>query len=163
MDVEYFKIDNNVVEMVNKVKVGEYRVCVVGMISMWVIELVVFVENMFKEVEGWINLFIYLFYEFSILDVMVINFYLFKFSLMIMVCVFGGYDLIMEVYKQVVKEKYWFFVYGDVMFIIQYNYQKYCVYYLYNKVYLKIFQICFLFCIFYGVVFIGMFIFGLNS
>ncbi|KGE85170.1 tRNA preQ1(34) S-adenosylmethionine ribosyltransferase-isomerase QueA [Phaeodactylibacter xiamenensis] len=118
MDAEYFKIDNNAVETVNKAKAGEHRVCAVGTTSMRAIESAVSAENMLKEAEGWTNLFIYPPYEFSIPDAMVTNFHLPKSSLMIMVCAFGGYDLIMEAYKQAVKEKYRFFAYGDAMLII---------------------------------------------
>ena len=57
-------------------------------------------------------------YHFHMVDALLTNFHLPKSSLMIMVCAFGGYDLIMEAYKQAVKEKYRFFAYGDVMLII---------------------------------------------
>ena len=49
---------------------------------------------------------------------MVTNFHLPKSSLAIMVCAFGGYDLIMEAYQQAIKEEYRFFSYGDAMLII---------------------------------------------
>ena len=35
-----------------------------------------------------------------------------------MVAAFGGYDLIMEAYKEAMKEKYKFYSYGDAMLII---------------------------------------------
>ena len=82
------------------------------------IESAVSAENLLKEAEGWTNLFIYPPFEFSIPDAMVTNFHLPKSSLMIMVCAFGGYDLVMEAYKQAVKEKYRFFAYGDAMLIL---------------------------------------------
>jgi S-adenosylmethionine:tRNA ribosyltransferase-isomerase len=48
----------------------------------------------------------------------VTNFHLPKTSLLIMVCAFAGYDLVMEAYQQAIKEKYRFFSYGDAMLII---------------------------------------------
>lgn len=119
MDVEYYCILMLVVEVVNKVKQENCRVCVVGIIVMCVIESVVSVEFYLKEVEGWINCFIYFLFDFKIVNVMVLNFYLLKFSLFIMVSVFGGKELICYVYDIVVKEKYCFFIYGDVMLILQ--------------------------------------------
>ena len=118
MDAEYFKIKEDAVNTVNESKIGEHKVCAVGTTSMRAIESAVSAESLLKEAEGWTNLFIYPPYEFSIADAMVTNFHLPKSSLMIMVCAFGGYDLIMEAYKQAVKEKYRFFTYGDAMLIL---------------------------------------------
>ena len=41
-----------------------------------------------------------------------------KSSLLIMVCAFGGYELIMDAYKKAIKDKYRFYTYGDAMLII---------------------------------------------
>ena len=38
--------------------------------------------------------------------------------MLMMVCAFGGYDLIMEAYEVAIKEKYNFYSYGDAMLII---------------------------------------------
>jgi S-adenosylmethionine:tRNA ribosyltransferase-isomerase len=35
-----------------------------------------------------------------------------------LVCAFGGYELIMEAYEHAVKEKYRFFSFGDAMLIL---------------------------------------------
>ena len=49
---------------------------------------------------------------------MITNFHAPESTLMMMVCAFGGYDLIMKAYKEAVKEKYRFLSYGDAMLII---------------------------------------------
>jgi S-adenosylmethionine:tRNA ribosyltransferase-isomerase len=49
---------------------------------------------------------------------MVTNFHTPESSLLIMVCAFGGYDLIMKAYKEAIKEKYKFYSYGDAMLIL---------------------------------------------
>jgi len=118
MDAEYFRITEEAVEKVNKAKINKNRVCAVGTTSMRSIESAVSAENLLKTDQGWTNLFIYPPFEFSIADAMISNFHLPKSSLMIMVCAFGGYDLIMEAYQQAVKEKYEFFTYGDAMLIV---------------------------------------------
>ena len=82
------------------------------------IESAVSAGNMLKPAEGWTNKFVYPPYEFSIADSMITNFHLPKSSLVIMVCAFGGYDLMMEAYQEAIKEKYRFFSYGDAMLII---------------------------------------------
>lgn len=118
MDAEYYKIGPKATKVVNRAKEKEKRVCAVGTTSMRSIESSVSAESMLKESEGWTNRFIYPPYDFSIANSMITNFHLPKSSLVIMVAAFGGYDLIMEAYKQAVKEKYKFFSYGDAMLII---------------------------------------------
>jgi S-adenosylmethionine:tRNA ribosyltransferase-isomerase len=38
--------------------------------------------------------------------------------LLMMVCAFGGFDLIMKAYQVAIKEKYNFLTYGDAMLIL---------------------------------------------
>lgn len=118
MDAEYFKITQGCADIVNKAKEEKRKVCAVGTTSMRAIETAVSAEYMLKAAEGWTNKFIYPPYEFSIANSMVTNFHLPKSSLMIMVCAFGGYDLIMQAYKEAVKNEYRFFSYGDAMLIL---------------------------------------------
>ncbi|MEM9884994.1 MAG: tRNA preQ1(34) S-adenosylmethionine ribosyltransferase-isomerase QueA [Bacteroidota bacterium] len=118
MDAEYFKITEKAVETVNKSKSSGKKVCAVGTTSMRSIETAVSAESMLKTAEGWTNRFIYPPYEFSIADCMISNLHLPKSSLMIMVCAFGGHDLIMEAYQVAIKEKYRFYSYGDAMLIV---------------------------------------------
>ncbi|MCB0585862.1 MAG: tRNA preQ1(34) S-adenosylmethionine ribosyltransferase-isomerase QueA [Phaeodactylibacter sp.] len=118
MDAEFFQITQKAVDVVNKAKDGKHRICAVGTTSMRSIESAVSAEGLLKPAQGWTNLFIYPPYDFHIADSMITNFHLPKSSLLIMVCAFGGYDLIMEAYQQAVKEGYRFFSYGDAMLII---------------------------------------------
>jgi len=118
MDAEYFRIRQDAVDKVNQTKANDHRICAVGTTTMRAIESAVSAERMLKTDEGWTNKFIYPPYEFSIANSMITNFHLPKSSLLIMVCAFGGYDLIMEAYQQAIKEKYRFFSYGDAMLIL---------------------------------------------
>ena len=118
MDAEYFQVPQAAVDVVNKSKENNKRICAVGTTSMRSIETAVSATNTLKAAEGWTNLFIYPPYDFSIANSMITNFHLPKSSLLIMICAFGGYDLIMEAYAEAVKEKYRFFSYGDAMLIL---------------------------------------------
>ncbi len=118
MDAEYFRITSAAAEIVNKGKLAEKKICAVGTTSMRSIETAVSAEGLLKPAEGWTNLFIYPPYDFSIANAMVTNFHLPKSSLLIMICAFGGFDLVMEAYEEAVKEKYRFFSYGDAMLIL---------------------------------------------
>jgi S-adenosylmethionine:tRNA ribosyltransferase-isomerase len=57
-------------------------------------------------------------YDFHIANAMITNFHLPKSSLLIMVCAFGGYELVMEAYEEATKNEYRFFSYGDAMMIL---------------------------------------------
>lgn len=118
MDAEYFRVGPEAVNVVNKAKENRKRICSVGTTSMRAVESAVSAEGMLKPAEGWTNKFIYPPYDFNIADAMVTNFHLPKSSLLIMVCAFGGYDLIMEAYEMAIKEDYRFFSYGDAMLIL---------------------------------------------
>jgi S-adenosylmethionine:tRNA ribosyltransferase-isomerase len=118
MEAEYFRIGQQAVDTVNKGILAEKKICAVGTTVMRSIETAVSAEKLLKPVEGWTNKFIYPPYEFSIANSMVTNFHLPKSSLLIMVCAFGGFDLVMEAYHQAVKEEYRFFSYGDAMLIL---------------------------------------------
>lgn len=118
MEAEYFRIGPDAAEAVNESKVNGKKVCAIGTTAMRSIETAVSAERLLKPVEGWTNKFIYPPYDFHIANCMVTNFHLPKSSLLIMVSAFGGFDLIMEAYKEAVKEKYRFFSYGDAMLIL---------------------------------------------
>ena len=118
MDAEYFRITEETSEIVNASKRAGHKVCVVGTTSMRAIESAVSAQGLLKPAEGWTNKFIFPPYDFSLPDAMVTNFHMPKSSLLIMVCAFGGYELIMDAYKKAIKDKYRFYTYGDAMLII---------------------------------------------
>ena len=118
MDAEYFRIPPESAELVNKAKERRSRICSVGTTSMRAVESAVSAEGYLKPAEGWTNKFIFPPYDFTIANSMVTNFHLPKSSLLIMVCAFGGYELIMEAYQEAIREEYRFFSYGDAMLIL---------------------------------------------
>lgn len=70
------------------------------------------------ELEGETDIFIYPGYQFQRVNSLLTNFHLPKSSLLMLVCAFGGYDLIMEAYREAVKRKFRFYSYGDAMLIL---------------------------------------------
>jgi S-adenosylmethionine:tRNA ribosyltransferase-isomerase len=118
MDAEYFRIDSKATQTVNTAIQSHKNICAVGTTTMRALESSVSATNMLKEAEGWTNKFIYPPFDFSIANSMVTNFHLPKSSLLIMVCAFGGPELILDAYKVAVSKKYRFFSYGDAMMIV---------------------------------------------
>jgi len=67
---------------------------------------------------GSTSLFILPGYKFKIVDRLLTNFHLPKSTLLMLVSAFAGRDLILEAYREAVREKYRFFSYGDCMLIL---------------------------------------------
>jgi S-adenosylmethionine:tRNA ribosyltransferase-isomerase len=118
MDSEQMIITQKAAEIVNKAKLDKRKICAVGTTSMRAIETSVSTDGLLKPFDGWTNKFIYPPYDFRIANSMITNFHVPGSSLLIMVCAFGGYDLIMKAYKEAIKAKYKFFSYGDAMLIL---------------------------------------------
>ncbi len=118
MEAEYFKIGATAADVVNKALNNHKKICSIGTTVIRSVETAVSAERHLKPVEGWTNKFIYPPYDFHIANSMITNFHLPKSSLLILVCAFGGIDLIMDAYNEAVKEKYRFYSYGDAMLII---------------------------------------------
>jgi len=118
MDSEQLIIPDGAAQTVNASKSAKSKVCAIGTTVMRGIETSVSTEGKLKPFNGWTNKFIFPPYEFSIADAMVTNLHMPMSTLLMQVCAFGGYDLVMKAYKEAIKEKYKFYSYGDAMLII---------------------------------------------
>ena len=67
---------------------------------------------------GETSIFIYPGYEFRATDALLTNFHLPKSSLLLLVCAFGGVELMLAAYRHAVQQRYRFFSYGDCMLIL---------------------------------------------
>ena len=65
----------------------------------------------------WTDIFIYEGKKFNIVDAQITNFHTPESTLLMMICAFGGYELMMRAYQKAVEERYRFFSYGDAMVI----------------------------------------------
>ena len=118
MDSEQIIIGSEAIKTVNKAKDENRQVCAVGTSVIRAIESTVTTGGHLKEYDGWTNKFIFPPYDFSVATSLITNFHL-PLSIMLMqASAFGGYDLIMDVYQQAIKEEYRFGAYGDAMLII---------------------------------------------
>jgi S-adenosylmethionine:tRNA ribosyltransferase-isomerase len=118
MDSEQADINQTASNIVNKGIDTKKKVCAVGTTVMRSIESSVSSDGHLKPFSGWTNKFIFPPYDFSVANCMITNFHTPESTLLMMVCAFGGYDLIMEAYRQAIKEKYQFYSYGDAMLIL---------------------------------------------
>lgn len=118
MDSEQVIIPQSACDVVNRAKIAKKRVCAVGTTSVRAMETSYSTEKHLNAYNGWTNKFIFPPYDFNVADCMITNFHIPESTLLMMVCAFGGYDLIMQAYHEAIKEKYRFYSYGDAMLIL---------------------------------------------
>lgn len=104
-------------ETLNQAKAEGRRIIAIGTTSVRTLESVWNRFGRFEECTLDTDLFIYPGYTYHAIDGMLTNFHLPKSTLLMMICALAGYDLIMNAYKEAVKEKYRFFSFGDCMFL----------------------------------------------
>jgi len=114
MHTEYYSVKPAVQKSIFKVKEDSKTLVAVGTTSTRVLEAMA----QSKVYTGSTNIFIYPGYSFKMVDALITNFHLPYSTLLMLVCAFGGYDLIMKVYKEAIKERYRFYSYGDAMLLI---------------------------------------------
>jgi len=118
MEPEYFRVPEETAEMVNDTKKRGGKVLCVGTTVIRSLESVADDNGMVRPFEGETNLYIYPPYRFKVCDMILTNFHLPKSTLLILVSAFAGRELVLEAYKEAIKERYRFYSYGDAMLII---------------------------------------------
>ncbi|MBO4596406.1 MAG: tRNA preQ1(34) S-adenosylmethionine ribosyltransferase-isomerase QueA [Bacteroidaceae bacterium] len=117
-DSEQMFVGDDVCNIVNAAKQEGRKVCAIGTTVMRAFETAVSTDGRLKPFEGWTNKFIFPPYEFQLADAMITNFHLPMSTLLMMVCAFGGYDVVMNAYDEALKNDYSFATYGDAMLIV---------------------------------------------
>lgn len=117
MHSEFYTVDREAAEKINRAKQSGGRVIAVGTTSCRTLESVASEDGRMKEGSGWTDIFIYPGYPFKIVDALITNFHLPKSTLMMLVSALAGRDHIMAAYEEAVKEQYRFFSFGDAMLI----------------------------------------------
>ena len=117
MHSEYYHLDKENADLINKTKEVGKRVIAVGTTSSRTLETIGDENGRVREQSGWTDIFIYPGYKFKIVDNLITNFHLPESTLIMLVSALAGQDNIMNAYNTAVKEKYRFFSFGDSMFI----------------------------------------------
>lgn len=71
-----------------------------------------------KEQRGATDIFIYPPYQFRVVDALLTNFHLPESTLIMLVSALAGRELVLEAYREAVREQYRFYSYGDCMLIV---------------------------------------------
>lgn len=118
MDSEEMSVSQELVDMVNHAKDCGKQVCAVGTSTLRGIASAVSMGGHMKTYTGWTNKFIFPPYDFTVSTALVTGFHLPYSTMLMMVCAFGGYQLIMKAYQEAMEQGYKFGAYGDAMLII---------------------------------------------
>ncbi len=118
MDSEQMDATPELVNLINSSKDAGSHVCAVGTSVLRAIATAESMGGHMKTYTGWTNKFIFPPYDFEVCNSLVTNFHMPYSTMLMMTAAFGGYDLVMEAYRQAIQEKYHFGCYGDAMLIL---------------------------------------------
>ena len=119
MHSEFYQIDEEAAEKINKAKENGNRVVCVGTTSCRTIESAADTNGRLSATSGWTDIFIYPGYKFKILDNLITNFHLPESTLVMLVSALAGREHVLSAYQQAIEERYRFFSFGDAMMITE--------------------------------------------
>lgn len=117
MHEEYYQVSPSAADTLNKALAARSRIIAVGTTSCRVLETIKGEEG-FAPGKGWTDIFIYPGYQFKAVDGLLTNFHLPRSTLIMLVCAFGGKDLVMRAYQEAIERRYRFYSFGDAMLIL---------------------------------------------
>ena len=117
MHSEFYMIDEEAAEKINRAKDSGKRVICVGTTSCRTVESAADENGRLKVCSGWTEIFIYPGYRFKVLDCLITNFHLPESTLIMLVSALAGREHVLAAYEEAVRERYRFFSFGDAMFI----------------------------------------------
>ena len=118
MDSEEMHINHETCELINNSKKAGHSVCAIGASVLKATETSVGTDGFLKEYDGWTNKFIFPPYQFGLADSLLVNLYHPLSTMLMSTCAFGGYDAVMEGYRQAIKAGFKVGCFGDVMLIL---------------------------------------------
>lgn len=117
MHGEYFHIEKEVADEINRRRAAGGRIIAVGTTSCRVLESVATADGLVHATSGETGIFIYPGYKFKAIDALITNFHLPESTLIMLVSALAGKEFVMGAYEEAVREGYRFFSFGDAMFI----------------------------------------------
>lgn len=117
MHSEFFQIEEEAAEKINRAKDAGKKVICVGTTSCRTVESATDETGHLKACSGWTEIFIYPGYQFKVLDSLITNFHLPESTLVMLVSALAGREHVLAAYEEAVKERYRFFSFGDAMLI----------------------------------------------
>lgn len=117
MHSEWFGVGEECARAVEQTRQAGGRVVAVGTTVVRALEGAA-ADGAVRPMSGYTDLFIKPGFQFRAVDVLITNFHFPRTTLLMLVCTFGGRDLILEAYGVAVAERYRFYSFGDAMLIV---------------------------------------------
>ncbi len=117
MHSEFYQMTKEVADRLNLAKKEHRKIYAVGTTSTRTLEAIMHEYHEFRECSGNTEIFIYPGFEFQAIDGLITNFHLPKSTLLMLVSALASREIILNAYREAVKERYRFFSFGDAMFI----------------------------------------------
>jgi len=116
---EWYEIPAEAARAINLARTERRRVVAVGTTTVRTLEYAAGQAggDRVEEGQGEADLFIYPGYQFRMVDALLTNFHLPQSTLLMLVCAFGGKELVLNAYRHAVKSGYRFYSYGDCMLV----------------------------------------------
>lgn len=120
MHPEWYRVPAGTVAAILQTKRAGRRVVAVGTTAARTLESIAepLERGVAEELSGWTNLYIYPGYRWRVVDALITNFHLPRSTLILLVASFAGRDLILEAYREAVRQRYRFYSFGDAMLIL---------------------------------------------
>lgn len=121
MHTEEFHVPIDVCEKVNRAKDTGHKVICVGTTSVRSLESAAYYDEdkkdyRLKKFDGETNIFIYPGYKYKLVDSLITNFHLPGSTLIMLVAALSSREIVLNAYKEAIKEKYRFYSFGDACF-----------------------------------------------
>jgi S-adenosylmethionine:tRNA ribosyltransferase-isomerase len=118
VDEERFSVADGTARAIAETRRAGGRVIAVGTTTTRALESAAAADGAVGAGEAGTNLFIYPGHHFVAVDGLITNFHLPKSSLLMLVCAFGGRELILAAYRHAVAAGFRFYSYGDGMLVL---------------------------------------------
>lgn len=118
MHSEFYQIDKEACDKINRAKQNGHRVICVGTTSCRTVESAANEDGSMTPKSGNTEIFIYPGYQFKVLDGLITNFHLPESTLIMLVSALAGRENVLEAYRIAVQKRYRFFSFGDAMIIV---------------------------------------------
>lgn len=118
MDAEWYNLSPEAAQTLSEALEKKRRIIAVGTTTTRLLEFVYSKYGKIVPGNGWADLFIYPGFKFNIVQALITNLHLPQSTLLMLVCAFGGVELMSQAYQEAIQHRYRFYSYGDAMLIL---------------------------------------------
>jgi S-adenosylmethionine:tRNA ribosyltransferase-isomerase len=118
IDPEWYTISKAAAQSLSRAQKEKRRIVSVGTTTTRLLEFSYLKHGKIVPDRGWTDLFIYSGFRFNVVQTLITNFHLPRSTLLMLVCAFGGQEIIRQAYKEAIRKRYRFYSYGDAMLIL---------------------------------------------